>query len=98
MSSVLRLCQRLLEGPEEQSSEAERQSLQLLQVNLERRWEAIIMQVLQWQSRLKHTLGREQVRYITQHSDMHVLCPARMRFEQAAVAVVSQPNCKHHVS
>uniref|UniRef100_A0AAR2J3F8 A kinase (PRKA) anchor protein 6 n=1 Tax=Pygocentrus nattereri TaxID=42514 RepID=A0AAR2J3F8_PYGNA len=61
MASVLRLCQRLLEGPEEQSSESERQSLQLLQVNLERRWEAIIMQVLQWQSRLKRTLGREQV-------------------------------------
>ncbi|KAG9268634.1 A-kinase anchor protein 6 [Astyanax mexicanus] len=61
IASVLRLCQRLLEGPEEQSSEAERQSLQLLQVNLERRWEAIIMQVLQWQSRLKRTLGREQV-------------------------------------
>ncbi|KAI4889198.1 hypothetical protein NFI96_012964 [Prochilodus magdalenae] len=61
MASVLRLCQRLLEGPEEQSSESERQSLQLLQVNLERRWEAIVMQVLQWQSRLKHTMGREQV-------------------------------------
>uniref|UniRef100_A0AAR2K5H7 A kinase (PRKA) anchor protein 6 n=1 Tax=Pygocentrus nattereri TaxID=42514 RepID=A0AAR2K5H7_PYGNA len=66
MASVLRLCQRLLEGPEEQSSESERQSLQLLQVNLERRWEAIIMQVLQWQSRLKRTLGREQVRYDAQ--------------------------------
>ncbi|TSO25203.1 A-kinase anchor protein 6 [Bagarius yarrelli] len=61
MASVLRLCQRLLEGPEEQSSEAERQSLQLLQVNLERRWEAIVMQVLQWQNHLKHTLGRDQV-------------------------------------
>ncbi|XP_062863556.1 A-kinase anchor protein 6 [Trichomycterus rosablanca] len=61
MASVLRLCQRLLEGPEEQSSETERQSLRLLQVNLERRWEAIVMQVLQWQSHLKRTLGREQV-------------------------------------
>lgn len=62
MASVLRLCQKLLEGPEEQSSEADHQSLQLLQVNLERRWEAIVMQVLQWQSHLKHTLGRDQVR------------------------------------
>ncbi|KAK2843444.1 hypothetical protein Q7C36_011659 [Tachysurus vachellii] len=61
MASVLRLCQKLLEGPEEQSSEADRQSLQLLQVNLERRWEAIVMQVLQWQSHLKRTLGRDQV-------------------------------------
>lgn len=62
MASVLRLCQRLLDGPEEQSSEADRQSLQLLQVNLERRWEAIVMQVLQWQNHLKRTLGRDQVR------------------------------------
>ncbi|KAF4101959.1 A-kinase anchor protein 6 isoform X2 [Onychostoma macrolepis] len=61
ISSVLRLCQRLLDGPEQQSSEAERQSLQLLQVNLERRWEAIVMQVLQWQTRLKGSLGRDQV-------------------------------------
>ncbi|XP_026142319.1 A-kinase anchor protein 6 isoform X2 [Carassius auratus] len=61
ISSVLRLCQRLLDGPEHQSSEAERQSLQLLQVNLERRWEAIVMQVLQWQTRLKRSLGRDQV-------------------------------------
>ncbi|KAI5611509.1 A-kinase anchor protein 6 isoform X2 [Silurus asotus] len=61
VASVLRLCQRLLEGPEEQSSEADRQSLQLLQVNLERRWEAIVMQVLQWQNHLKCTLGRDQV-------------------------------------
>lgn len=62
MASVLRLCQRLLDGPEEQSSEADRQSLRLLQVNLERRWEAIVMQVLQWQNHLKRTLGRDQVR------------------------------------
>ncbi|XP_067312064.1 A-kinase anchor protein 6 isoform X2 [Pseudorasbora parva] len=61
ISSVLRLCQRLLDGPEQQSSEAENQSLQLLQVNLERRWEAIVMQVLQWQTRLKCSLGRDQV-------------------------------------
>ncbi|KTG44439.1 hypothetical protein cypCar_00024750, partial [Cyprinus carpio] len=62
ISSVLRLCQRLLDGPEHQSSEAERQSLQLLQVNLERRWEAIVMQVLQWQTRLKRSLGRDQLK------------------------------------
>ncbi|XP_051579386.1 A-kinase anchor protein 6-like isoform X1 [Myxocyprinus asiaticus] len=61
VSSVLNLCQRLLDGPEHQSSDTERQSLQLLQVNLERRWEAIVMQVLQWQNRLKCSLGREQV-------------------------------------
>uniref|UniRef100_A0A673M6K4 A-kinase anchor protein 6-like n=1 Tax=Sinocyclocheilus rhinocerous TaxID=307959 RepID=A0A673M6K4_9TELE len=61
ISSVLRLCQRLLDGPEQQSSETERQSLQLLQVNLERRWEAIVMQVLQWQTRLKRSVVHAQV-------------------------------------
>lgn len=68
MASVLRLCQRLLEGPEEQSSKADRQSLQLLQVNLERRWEAIVMQVLQWQSHHKRSLGQDQVRLNTPNS------------------------------
>lgn len=61
VSSVLRLCQKLLDGPERHSSESDRQSLQLLQVNLERRWEAIVMQVLQWQTRLQRSLGRDQV-------------------------------------
>ncbi|TRY90847.1 hypothetical protein DNTS_020871 [Danionella cerebrum] len=61
ISSVLRLCQRLLDGPEHQSSESERQSLQLLQVNLERRWEAIVLQALQWQTRLKHSLDAQQI-------------------------------------
>ncbi|KAI7804969.1 putative A-kinase anchor protein 6, partial [Triplophysa rosa] len=61
VSSVLRLCQKLLDGPERQSSESDGQSLQLLQVNLERRWEAIVMQVLQWQIRLQRSLGRDQV-------------------------------------
>ncbi|XP_035388446.1 A-kinase anchor protein 6 isoform X2 [Electrophorus electricus] len=61
MASVLRLCQHLLDGPRDQSSESERQSLQLLQVNLERRWEAIITQTLHWRSRLQCSLGREQV-------------------------------------
>ncbi|KAK1793379.1 hypothetical protein P4O66_011755 [Electrophorus voltai] len=61
MASVLRLCQHLLDGPRDQSSESERQSLQLLQVNLQRRWEAIITQALHWRSRLQCSLGREQV-------------------------------------
>lgn len=68
ISSVLRLCQRLLDGPEQQSSEAERQSLQLLQVNLVRRWEAIVMQVLQWQTRLIRSMGRDQVTYALHYS------------------------------
>uniref|UniRef100_A0AAQ5YAR7 A kinase (PRKA) anchor protein 6 n=1 Tax=Amphiprion ocellaris TaxID=80972 RepID=A0AAQ5YAR7_AMPOC len=60
ISSVLKLCQKLLQqsqtgpmaeaGPE---AEQHREDLQLLSINLERRWEAIIMQALQWQNRLR---------------------------------------------
>ncbi|XP_076022142.1 A-kinase anchor protein 6 [Genypterus blacodes] len=68
VSSVLRLCQKLLQqsqmgtmaevGPE---AEQHREALQLLSINLERRWEAIVMQALQWQNRLKRELGEPQV-------------------------------------
>jgi len=46
-------------GPE---AEQHREALQLLSINLERRWEAIVMQALQWQNRLKRELGEKQVR------------------------------------
>uniref|UniRef100_UPI0037E78154 A-kinase anchor protein 6 n=1 Tax=Semicossyphus pulcher TaxID=241346 RepID=UPI0037E78154 len=68
VSSVLKLCQKLLQqsqsgpmaevGPE---AEQHREALQLLSINLERRWEAIVMQALQWQNRLKRELGEQQV-------------------------------------
>lgn len=68
VSSVLKLCQKLLQqnqssptaelGPEAQQHQ---EALQLLSINLERRWEAIVMQALQWQNRLKRELGDEQV-------------------------------------
>ncbi|XP_061890626.1 A-kinase anchor protein 6 isoform X2 [Entelurus aequoreus] len=68
VSSVLKLCQKLLQqdqsgpaaeaGPE---AEQHRQALQLLSINLERRWEAIVMQTLQWHTRLRKELGQEQV-------------------------------------
>ncbi|KAJ8394258.1 hypothetical protein AAFF_G00048410 [Aldrovandia affinis] len=61
VASVLRLCQSLLEQQESFEPEAERQALQLLSVNLERRWEAIVMQAVQWQTRLQRALGSEQV-------------------------------------
>ncbi|KAL0968973.1 hypothetical protein UPYG_G00220710 [Umbra pygmaea] len=62
VSSVLRLCQRLQEEQERQSGpDSEQQALQLLTVNLERRWDAIVMQVLQWQTRLRRALGSDQV-------------------------------------
>ncbi|XP_054913065.1 A-kinase anchor protein 6 [Poeciliopsis prolifica] len=68
VASVLKLCQKLLQqsqsglmaevGPD---SEQHREALQLLSINLERRWEAIVMQALQWQNRLKRELGEQQV-------------------------------------
>ncbi|XP_034153282.1 A-kinase anchor protein 6 [Esox lucius] len=62
VSSVLRLCQRLREEQERQGGpDSECQALQLVTVNLERRWEAIVMQVLQWQARLRRALGNDQV-------------------------------------
>lgn len=49
-------------GPE---AEQHREALQLLSINLERRWEAIVMQALQWRSRLKRELGEQQVGALT---------------------------------
>ncbi|XP_072896143.1 A-kinase anchor protein 6 isoform X3 [Hemitrygon akajei] len=59
--SVLHLCQRLLDDRDANCLEADRQSMQLVIVNLERRWEAIIMQTIQWQNRLQKQLGKEKV-------------------------------------
>ncbi|XP_053700527.1 A-kinase anchor protein 6 [Synchiropus splendidus] len=68
VASVLKLCQKLLQqnlvGPvEEVGPEAEQhcEALQLLSINLERRWEAIVMQALQWRNRLRRQLGETQV-------------------------------------
>nr|XP_014350188.1 PREDICTED: A-kinase anchor protein 6 isoform X2 [Latimeria chalumnae] len=60
VASVLRLCQRLLDDQDTCSLDADQQSMQLIIVNLERRWEAIIMQAIQWQTRLQKKLGKEQ--------------------------------------
>ncbi|XP_075048776.1 A-kinase anchor protein 6 [Mixophyes fleayi] len=57
--SVLRLCQHLL-NVQEQTPHHDPPNLQLLSVNLERRWEAIVMQSTQWQRRLQRELGEEQ--------------------------------------
>ncbi|KAM9777552.1 A-kinase anchor protein 6-like [Neosynchiropus ocellatus] len=68
VASVLKLCQKLLQhnlvGPvDEVGPEAEQhcEALQLLSINLERRWEAIVMQALQWHNRLRRQLGETQV-------------------------------------
>uniref|UniRef100_A0A3Q3IVH3 A kinase (PRKA) anchor protein 6 n=1 Tax=Monopterus albus TaxID=43700 RepID=A0A3Q3IVH3_MONAL len=63
VASVLKLCQKLLQQSQH------REALQLLSINLERRWEAIVMQALQWQNRLKRELGEQQVRHL--HPSLH---------------------------
>uniref|UniRef100_A0A452HGQ1 A-kinase anchor protein 6 n=1 Tax=Gopherus agassizii TaxID=38772 RepID=A0A452HGQ1_9SAUR len=58
VASVLRLCQHLLDDQETCNLNADHQSMQLIIVNLERRWEAIVMQAVQWQTRLQKKLGK----------------------------------------
>uniref|UniRef100_A0A673ZWT2 A-kinase anchoring protein 6 n=1 Tax=Salmo trutta TaxID=8032 RepID=A0A673ZWT2_SALTR len=67
VSSVLRLCQRLQEQQSGSDSDQQALQLQLLTVNLERRWEAIVMQVLQWQTRLRRALGTDQAGLMDLH-------------------------------
>ncbi|XP_006890042.1 PREDICTED: A-kinase anchor protein 6-like [Elephantulus edwardii] len=59
VASVLRLCQHLLDDRETCNLNADHQPMQLIIVNLERRWEAIVMQAVQWQTRLQKKLGKE---------------------------------------
>lgn len=61
VGSVLRLCQHLLDDQDTCSLNADHQSMQLIIVNLERRWEAIIMQAVQWQTRLQKKLAKHPV-------------------------------------
>ncbi|XP_068016449.1 A-kinase anchor protein 6 [Melanerpes formicivorus] len=59
VASVLRLCQHLLDDQETCNLNADHQSMQLIIVNLERRWEAIVMQAVQWQTRLQKKLEED---------------------------------------
>ncbi|KAG8560589.1 hypothetical protein GDO81_015041 [Engystomops pustulosus] len=59
VASILRLCHHLL-SLQDQTPQHDAPNLQLLSVNLERRWEAIVMQSTQWQRRLQRELGEEQ--------------------------------------
>lgn len=61
VASVLRLCQHLLDDQETCNLNADHQSMQLIIVNLERRWEAIVMQAVQWQTRLQKRLEKDSV-------------------------------------
>ncbi|XP_075388328.1 A-kinase anchor protein 6 [Tenrec ecaudatus] len=59
VASILRLCQHLLDDRETCNVSADHQPMQLIIVNLERRWEAIVMQAVQWQTQLQKKLGKE---------------------------------------
>ncbi|XP_010191378.1 PREDICTED: A-kinase anchor protein 6-like, partial [Mesitornis unicolor] len=59
VASVLRLCQHLLDDQETCNLNADHQSMQLIIINLERRWEAIVMQAVQWQTRLQKKLEED---------------------------------------
>lgn len=59
VASILRLCQHLLDDGETCNLSADHQPMQLIIVNLERRWEAIVMQTVQWQTRLQKKMGKE---------------------------------------
>ncbi|NWV07872.1 AKAP6 protein, partial [Ptilonorhynchus violaceus] len=59
VASVLRLCQHLLDDQETCNLNADHQSMQLIIVNLERRWEAIVMQAVHWQTRLQKRLEND---------------------------------------
>ncbi|KAJ6650635.1 hypothetical protein lerEdw1_005609, partial [Lerista edwardsae] len=61
VGSVLRLCQHLLDDQETCNLNADHQPMQLIIVNLERRWEAIVMQAVQWQTRLQRKLAKHAV-------------------------------------
>uniref|UniRef100_A0A0P6JAS2 A-kinase anchor protein 6 n=1 Tax=Heterocephalus glaber TaxID=10181 RepID=A0A0P6JAS2_HETGA len=59
VASILRLCQHLLDDRETCNLNADHQPMQLIIVNLERRWEAIVMQAVQWQTRLQKKMEKE---------------------------------------
>lgn len=61
VASILRLCQHLLDDRDTCNLNADHQPMQLIIVNLERRWEAIVMQAVQWQTRLQKKMGKESV-------------------------------------
>ncbi|XP_053526500.1 A-kinase anchor protein 6 isoform X2 [Artibeus jamaicensis] len=58
VASILRLCQHLLDEGETCDLSADHQPMQLIIVNLERRWEAIVLHAVQWQTRLQKKMGK----------------------------------------
>ncbi|KAF6128644.1 A-kinase anchoring protein 6 [Phyllostomus discolor] len=59
VASILRLCQHLLDEGETCDLSADHQPMQLIIVNLERRWEAIVLHAVQWQTRLQKKMGKD---------------------------------------
>lgn len=80
VASVLRLCQHLLDEQETCNLNADHQSMQLIIVNLERRWEAIVMQAVQWQTRLQKRLEKDSVSGICFKNDLVVSFFAKQTF------------------
>ena len=56
VSAVLKLCEHLQRDKNACSNEVEKDALQLVAVNLERRWHAIWLQSLEWQCRLEEAI------------------------------------------
>ncbi|XP_061467594.1 A-kinase anchor protein 6-like [Rhineura floridana] len=76
VGSVLRLCQHLLDDQDTCNMNADHQSMQLIIVNLERRWEAIVMQAVQWQTRLQKKLAKHP-------ESLNVIDPSLMELNAA---------------
>jgi hypothetical protein len=70
VASILRLCQHLLDDRDTCNLNADHQPMQLIIVNLERRWEAIVMQAVQWQTRLRKKMGKESVSVFSQQNQL----------------------------
>ncbi|CAH1791757.1 unnamed protein product [Owenia fusiformis] len=62
VSAVLKLCERLQLNETACENTSERESLQLVAVNLERRWHAIWLQSLEWQCRLEEAITQRKMK------------------------------------
>uniref|UniRef100_A0A3Q2Z8M1 A-kinase anchoring protein 6 n=1 Tax=Hippocampus comes TaxID=109280 RepID=A0A3Q2Z8M1_HIPCM len=92
VSRLLKLCRRLLRHD---------QDLQLLSINLERRWEAVLMQTLHWRNRLKRELGEPTVgapRPGFPPSPLRITLPGRPPAPPCLRALLWSPSCRRAVS
>ncbi|XP_069806853.1 A-kinase anchor protein 6 [Dendropsophus ebraccatus] len=96
VASILRLCHHLL-NLQEQIPQHDAPNLQLLSVNLERRWEAIVMQSTQWQRRLQRELGEEQEMDLLVDPDWADLssAPGEEALEWDETDITAEAICDH---